>query len=116
MTLHSGKCRQCPYSNSASLVSSHLSVTELNLNCKLEHAKPITLHANGEPLLKSGGPQHILYQSAMILLVVWSAKGNGSPLTSKASSKVNLLNDDNRPMSLCDCNCVILRARCTLYS
>ena len=30
----------------------------------------------------------------MILLVVWSANGYGSALTSKACSKVNLLNDD----------------------
>ena len=30
----------------------------------------------------------------MILLVVWSANGNSSVLTSKASFKVNLLNDD----------------------
>ena len=32
--------------------------------------------------------------SATILLVVWSAKGDDSALTSKASSKVNLLNYD----------------------
>ena len=48
--------------------------------------------------------------------VVWSAHGNSiSALTSKTSSKVNLLNDDT--MSLCDHNCVILqtnRARYTL--
>ena len=30
----------------------------------------------------------------MILLVVWSANGNGSALTSNASYRVNLLNDD----------------------
>ena len=30
----------------------------------------------------------------MILLVVWSANSGGSALTFKASSKVNLLNDD----------------------
>ena len=30
----------------------------------------------------------------MILLVVWSVNGNGSALTSKASSRVNFLNDD----------------------
>ena len=39
-------------------------------------------------------PIHILPQSAIILLVVWSANGNGSVLTFKANSKVNLLNDD----------------------
>ena len=45
-------------------------------------------------LLQSGAPHiHILSQSATILLV-WSANGNGSALTSKASSKVNLVNDD----------------------
>ena len=50
-----------------------------------------TLMAN---LLQSGAPHiHILSQSATILLV-WSAKGNGSALTSKASSRVNLVNDD----------------------
>ena len=31
----------------------------------------------------------------MILLVVWSANGDCRALTSKASSKVNLLNDKN---------------------
>ena len=36
----------------------------------------------------------IFPQFATILLVVWSAKGDGSALTSKASSKVKLLNDD----------------------
>ena len=45
----------------------------------------------------------------MILLVVWSANGDGSALTSKASSKVNLLNDKRYlPLSLCNRNCVIL--------
>ena len=34
----------------------------------------------------------ILSQFKMILLVVWSANGNGSALTAKANS--NLLNDD----------------------
>ena len=37
----------------------------------------------------------MLPSSAMILLVVWSANGDGSrALTAMASSKVNLLNDD----------------------
>ena len=45
----------------------------------------------------------------MIVLDVWFANGDGSALTSKASSKVNLLNDERYlPLSLCDCNCVIL--------
>ena len=35
-----------------------------------------------------------LSQSATILLDVWSANGDGCALTSKASSMVNLLNDD----------------------
>ena len=62
----------------------------------IEHAMPITPHANGEPLLLSGAPHiHILPQFATILLVVWSANGDGGALTSKASSKVvNLLNHD----------------------
>ena len=47
---------------------------------------------------------HILPQSAMILLVVWGAKGDGSARTSKASSKVCLLNDDTLLMGLCNCN------------
>ena len=57
----------------------------------------------------------------MILLVVWPANGDGSALTSKASFKVNLLNDDTLQMNLCDRNCATVivsqtnRARCTLY-
>ena len=44
----------------------------------------------------SSGAPHIIFfpNSAMILFVVWFANGDGSVLTSKASSKVNLLNDD----------------------
>ena len=38
--------------------------------------------------------EHAMPQFATILLIVWSANGDGSALTSKASSKVNLLNDD----------------------
>ena len=46
-------------------------------------------------LLQSGAPYiHILSQSATNLLVVWSVNGDGSALTSKACSKVNLLNDE----------------------
>ena len=45
----------------------------------------------------------------MIVLVVWFANGDGSALTSKASSKVSLLNDKRYlPLSLCDRYCVIL--------
>ena len=39
------------------------------------------------------------------LLVVWSANGGGSALTSKASSKFNLLNDDTYRW---DCATVIM--------
>ena len=49
-----------------------------------------------ENLFSSGAP-HINFfpSSAIILLVVWSANGDGSALASKSpSSKVNLLNDD----------------------
>ena len=48
---------------------------------------------------------HILLISATILLVVWSANGSGSALSSYASSKVNLLNDI--PIGFCDHNCII---------
>ena len=52
--------------------------------------------------------------STMIVIVVWSANGDGSALTSKASSKVNFLNEDT---GLCDRKYVIFRtnrARCPL--
>ena len=59
---------------------------------------PHTLMAT---LFQIGAPHiHILSQSTTILLVVRSAKNNGSTLTSKASYKINLLNDDLL-MSLC---------------
>ena len=64
---------------------------------------PITLHANGKPLLKWSS----LIFFAMILLDVWSANGDvgsGSPPTSKAS--YNLLNDDIY-RCICAGNCVI---------
>ena len=62
---------------------------------ELELAKHITLHANGKPLLKwSSSHSHYSPSSIMFLLVVWSVNGDGSALTSKANSKVNLLNDD----------------------
>ena len=57
----------------------------------LEHAIPITRHSNGEPLLKRSSSHSL---PTTILLVVLSANGNGSAVTSKATSKVNLLNDD----------------------
>ena len=64
------------------------------LRHQLEHAMPITPQLMAS-LFKSRAPHiHILSQSAIILLVVWSANGNSSAFTSKASSKVNLLNDD----------------------
>ena len=54
---------------------------------------------------QSGAPHiHILSQFATILLIVWSAHGNGSALTSKDSS--NLLNDDTY-RCVCVGNCVI---------
>ena len=81
---------------------------------RLEHAMPITHHTNGEPLLSS--LIFVLSQFATILLVVWSANGYGSALTSKTSS--NLLND-NTHRCVCAGNCVIsiqtYRARCALY-
>ena len=43
-------------------------------------------------IFSSGAPHiHFFPSSATILLIVWSANGNGSALTSKANSKVNLL-------------------------
>ena len=68
----------------------HLQILEIGHICILEHAMPITPHTNGEPLLNGAPHIHILSQSAMILLVEWY----GSALTSKACSKVNLLNND----------------------
>ena len=50
----------------------------------------------------------IFPSSAMILLVVWSANGEGSALISKASSNVNLLNYDTYQW-YCDRNCVIIQ-------
>ena len=70
---------------------------------KLEHAMPITPHANGEPLLQQSS-LILLSQFATILLVVWSANGDGSALTFKAGS--NLLNDDTC-RCVCAGNCVI---------
>ena len=67
---------------------------------KLEHAKLI----------------HIVSQSATILMVVWFANGNGSALTSKTSSKVNLLHDRCLSISLCDRNCVVLRTNRATYT
>ena len=67
---------------------------------KLDLTKAITPHANSDSLLKrSSSHSH----SVTILLVVWSTNGDGSAPTSKASSKVNLLNDDTYlPMGWCD--------------
>ena len=63
---------------------------------------PITPHANGEPLLMWSS---FLSQFAMILLVVWSAIGDGSALTTTKTSS-NLLNDDTY-RCVCAGNCVI---------
>ena len=70
---------------------------------------PITLRANGEPLLKRS---FFLSQFTKILLVVWSANCDGSALTTS-----NLLNGDTYQY-VCAGTCVILltnRARCALY-
>ena len=56
---------------------------------------PITPHANCKPLLKWSSSHSHSFPVRNDLLVVWSANGNGSALSSKASSKVNLLNDDH---------------------
>ena len=62
----------------------------------LELTKHITPHAN---VRTSSQVELLIFtffpSSAMILLVLWSADGNSSALTSKASSKVNSLNDDS---------------------
>ena len=60
----------------------------------LDLTKHITQHANGKPLLKRSFSFNFFPTSATILLVVWSANSDGSALTSKASSKVNLLSDN----------------------
>ena len=71
---------------------------------KLDQAKPITLHANGEPLLKRSSSYSEL---PTILLVVWSTNSYGiDALTSEASS--NLLYDDTY-LRICTGNCVIHR-------
>ena len=68
--------------------------TKAAMKKQLEHALPISTHANGKYLLKwtSSLSQsfHVCNYSACCLV----CNGNGSALTSKASSKVNLLNDD----------------------
>ena len=59
----------------------------VDLPFQLERTKHITLHGNGEHLLKGSSSQsYSLPSSAIILLVVWSANGNTSALTSKARS------------------------------
>ena len=63
---------------------------------QLELTKHITPHANDEPLLQRSSSHS--YSSPVLLLVVWTANGDGSAITSKlaskASSKVNLLNNN----------------------
>ena len=62
---------------------------------KLELTENITLHSNGETLLKqSSSHSNSSPVLQTILLVVLSANGDGSVLTSMASSKINLLSDD----------------------
>ena len=68
---------------------------------------PTTPHANGDPLLKRSSS----FQFAKILLVVWSANGDSSALTSKAGS--NLLNDDTYRLIVSSIR--TNRARCALY-
>ena len=62
---------------------------------QLELAKHITPYTIAETLLSRAPHIHVLPQFCYDLLVVWSANEDGSALTSKSSSKVNLLNDDN---------------------
>ena len=47
-------------------------------------------------LFSSGAPNILFFsQSVMILLIIWSANGNSSAVTSRVSSKFNLLKDDS---------------------
>ena len=54
---------------------------------KLEHAMPITPQVNGEPLLKRSS---FLSQFATILLVVWSANGDGCSIDTIPSVQFGL--------------------------
>ena len=76
---------------------------------------PITLYATGETHLKQSSSYLIVSQFATILFVIWSANGDGSALTSKASS--NLINDDltDAFVRLIVSSIQTNRARCTLY-
>ena len=67
---------------------------------RLELTNHITLHANVLKLSSTHSSS-----SEMILLVVRSANGDGSALTSKASSKVSLVNDSTYQW---DCTTVIV--------
>ena len=79
----------------------HASTKDIALSCFCyifnKHSnlnkKHITPHANDEPLLNWRSSHFTIFpSSAMILLVVWSANGDGIVLLpSKANSKVNLL-------------------------
>ena len=63
---------------------------------KLEHTLPIIPHANGEPLLKRSSSYSHSFPVCNDSRVVWSANGDGSALTSKASSNslnVTILTD-----------------------
>ena len=75
------------------LWSSYILISTIQQNTRACKLLPHTLMAN---LFSSGAPHiYILSQSTMLLLVVWSANSDRSTFTSKASSKVIFLNDDN---------------------
>ena len=80
---------------------------ELDLRrIKLEHAMLIVPHANGEPLLKRSSSHSHSFPAHNDSACCWSANGSYSALTSKASSKVNLLYDNTS--FACSPNYVIL--------
>ena len=66
---------------------------------------PITPHANGEHLLKWSSSHS--YSFLAHNNFVWSANGKGSALTSKASSNINLLNNDTYRLV---CTTIIVRS------
>ena len=68
----------------------------------IELAKHINLHANGEPLLKQSSHIHFFPSSTTILFVVWSANGDGSALSRRASFEVmTILTDGCVQLQLC---------------
>ena len=95
---------------------SHVSSNKMGLLLRTRVRRAHYPHANGEPLLKRRFSLSILPCSATILLVVWSANGDGLVVL-LCTSKVNLLSGRYLPMELSDCNYVILqtnRVRCAL--